>query len=168
MKISYTPTLEGRGLKVETNEWALNLTHKVSRRINALLKKWSLCQRIKIHKLRKNSNCFLTADYIAFWNIQGLGTLDDIVMPEFEVSDEELPYPYLLTAENSEGLELHSFIALWEIWNEIICFHQRGDKWRYEFLTLSEIMRDWQRPPYHDFPLLETHATNYRQTKIKS
>jgi hypothetical protein len=160
-------------LEIKWNGWILNVQWKVSRRIIILLqgKNNTPCWRIKQFQRRRWSNCFLTANYVWLWDTSWIWKLQDILnwnyeIPEICLSSIITSLPHYWIIKNKKWVDLHAFIIIWEIDWRKICFHQRWDNWRYEFIFLETIKIEWQRPLYYDYPQLDHHAYTYEYYQI--
>lgn len=164
-----------KSIWIQTSQWLLEVQWKVWRRIHKLMwLNWTLCEKFASWKRRKNWNCFLTANYVAFWETKWVWKLKSVKNWEYKIptyhdasstgkeEDEGIKkFPLYWIILNPNFVELHAFIIVWETIDDYICFHQRWDSGIYEATTLSNIRTDWQKRTYHIWYNLDSYAEEY-------
>ena len=156
--------LEKKWIRLTSTDWKLlEVKWKVGRRIYELLREDSICRKFTKYRRKNNSNCFLTANYVWFGETKWIWKLKWILRSAYKLPDyshhsntesfheahKSFWYPFYWEIINPESQSLHAFIVIWEIWDTIICFHQRWDKWKYEFISLKQIIADFWMRHYH-------------------
>lgn len=177
--IEQLPNKRGVMVKCYWKE-VLEVTWKVGTRIWILIstKSW-ICKKWKNFRRRKGSNCFLTANYVWFWETSWLWKLKDVLNWKYSIpsvdfysasniedAEEKLWFPFYGVCKNKHWEELHAFIILWKKYQKYLCFHQRWDSWIYEIITFNEILSDWSKKTYHEWYWLETYAQEYSFTEL--